>query len=269
LAGALLVSIITLALDPASNIQDPGALRFIQALSAIGTFFMPAIVVSLLCSKKPYDYLFIKQFPDIKIALLTFVSMFLLSPAITLTGVLNKSMKFPQFLERIERWMQLLEEEAERLTTLLLSDTGVISILLNLLVVAVIAAITEEFFFRGVLQRIMGKWFKNRHAVIWSVAFIFSAIHLQFYGLIPRMLLGAYFGYLLYWSKNIWIPVLAHFCNNAVAVIGMTDSNLKESEYISGEIQESEMLPFVVIATVTFILFCFCANYLRKSFRRV
>jgi len=268
LVGTLLAGIITLALMPTGNMyQDAGILRFVQALSAVCTFLVPAIVVAWLYSKDIYDYLFIRHFPDIKITALTFVSMLLLSPTITLTGVFNKAMKLPVFMEPIEKWMQSLEQSAETLTKLLLSDTGITAVFLNLLVIAVIAAITEEFFFRGVLQRIMGKWFRNPHVVIWSVAFIFSVIHMQFYGLIPRMLLGAYFGYLLLWSKNIWVPVLAHFCNNAIAVIGMADSNLKENEFISGEIPESEMLSFIIIATITFVLFCFCANYLRKSFR--
>lgn len=269
LIGTFLTSIITLSLDSTGNIQEPGMLRFVQAMSEICTFLTPAIIVAWLCSKEPENYLFVKHFPDIKIVLLTFVSMFLLSPAITLTGVLNKAIKLPAFMERIEIWMQSLEQSAERLTELLLSEAGIIPILLNLLVIAAVAAITEEFFFRGALQRIIGKWFKNYHAVIWCAAFIFSAIHMQFYGLIPRMLLGAYFGYLLYWSKNMWIPVLAHFCNNAVAVIGMGNSSLKENEYISGEIPESEMLSFIIIAMITFALFCFCANYLRKHFQEV
>ncbi|MDR1624395.1 MAG: CPBP family intramembrane metalloprotease [Tannerellaceae bacterium] len=263
LAGSLLSGVITLIFDPTgTNMQEPGMLRFAQAVSAICVFLAPAVIVALLCSREPAEYLSVKPFPDIKAALLTFAGVLLLSPAITLTGVLNKGIELPPFMEQFE-------EEIERLMALFLSDTGVMAILLNLLVIAVIAAITEEFFFRGVLQRIVEKSIKNHHVVIWSVALIFSIIHMQFSGLIPRLLLGAYLGYLLYWSKNIWVPVLAHFCNNALSVIGMANSDLKENSYISGEVPESEMLSFVIVTIITFILFCYSTNRLRERFRHV
>jgi membrane protease YdiL (CAAX protease family) len=261
LAGILLAGIITIVVNPTGNLQDPGALRIVQSISSLCTFLTPALLIALLCSTKPEDYLFIKRFPDVKTSLLTLTGVLLLSPAITLTGVLNKSVQLPLFMEQFEK-------EAEKLTAILFADTGLVAVLLNLLVIAVLAAITEEFFFRGALLRIMGRWFKNHHVVIWSVAFIFSVIHMQFYGLIPRMLLGAYLGYLLYWSKNIWVPILAHFYNNAIAVIGMANSDLKESEYISGEVSESEMMPFLLVTAVTLTLFYFCTNSLRKRLRQ-
>jgi membrane protease YdiL (CAAX protease family) len=263
LAGVLLAGVIMFVFDPTgSSMQDPGMLRFSQAVSAICMFLAPAVIIALLCSKEPAGYLSVKPFPDIKAALLTCAGVLLLQPAITLTDVLNKGIKLPPFMEQYEK-------EVERFMELLLSDMGVMAVLFNLLVIAVVAAITEEFFFRGALQRIIGRWIKNHHAVIWSVALIFSVIHMQFSGLIPRMLLGAYLGYLLYWSKNIWAPVLAHFCNNALVVIGMANSDLKESSYISGKIPESEMLSFVVVTIITFILFCYATSRLRKRFRGV
>jgi membrane protease YdiL (CAAX protease family) len=266
LAGAILAGVVSLVFDPTGSMQEPGMLRFTQAVSAICMFLLPALLVALLCNNDPAEYLFIKQFPDIKTTLLTFAGVLLLSPAITLSGALNKVM--------LDNWIELppflvhLEEEAEKFTALLLSDTGIVAVCLNLLVIAVIAALTEEFFFRGILLRIIGRWIKNHHAVIWSVALIFSVIHMQFYGLIPRMLLGAYLGYLLYWSKNIWVPVAAHFCNNAIAVIGTANSDLKESSYLSGEIPAAEMAGFVITTIILFILFYYATKRLRIRFRR-
>ena len=88
----------------------------------------------------------------------------------------------------------------------------------------------------------IGKWTSNPHTIIWIAAILFSAFHLQFYGFLPRMILGAYFGYLLYWSKSIWIPVFAHFVNNAFAVIGMSDSRLKDNEFVTGDIPAEHLL---------------------------
>ena len=90
---------------------------------------------------------------------------------------------------------------------------------INLLMIAIIPAIGEEFFFRGLLQRIFSNWVRNTHWGIIISAFLFSAIHMQFYGFFPRFLLGAMFGYLFVWSGSLWLPVLAHFINNSLAVI--------------------------------------------------
>ena len=98
-------------------------------------------------------------------------------------------------------------------------QTCALPILINLVVMAVVPAIGEEFLFRGLLQRLFTSFFKNRHASIWVTAAIFSAIHMQFYGFLPRMMIGAMLGYMLVWSGSIWVPVTAHFINNALAVI--------------------------------------------------
>lgn len=129
---------------------------------------------------------------------------------------------------------------------------------------ALCPAITEEFFFRGALQRLIGKWNPNPHFVIWNAAILFSAFHLQFYGFIPRMLLGAYLGYLLLWTRSIWIPIFAHFINNATAVIGMSDKNLRESALVTGEIPTDQIFQYGIAAAISLILFIFLNQYLKK-----
>jgi len=114
--------------------------------------------------------------------------------------------------------------------------------LAGLLVIAVIPALGEEVLFRGVLQNIFQKSFGHTqpHAAIWLAAFVFSAIHLQFYGLVPRMLLGALFGYLYVWSGNLWYPIVAHFANNSITLLaiflyhqGATDTNIESVEAVA------------------------------------
>ena len=228
LGGLILASFITtiplLLLQGIDGSQkgiafDPSLMRITQFISAVGTFLLPACFFAWLCSNQPKRYLSIGKLPTLEVLALTFLSMFLINPAISLTGLLNQQMELPSFMEGIEHWMRTREDEAERLTLLLLSEKGIGALLANLLVVALTAGITEEFLFRGAFQRILERWTSNPHWVIWIAACLFSAFHMQFYGFLPRMLLGAYFGYLLYWSRNIWIPVFAHFTNNAFAVI--------------------------------------------------
>lgn len=244
--------------------QYPGMMRMMQFVSAVGTFLFPALAVAWLCSADPADYLCIKRNTDNRVLALVLVSMVLMSPTTTLTALLNKQMILPSFMAPIENWMQTQEALAEQLTNTLLAGDGLLIVLSNLLVMAVMAGITEEFLFRGALQRIIGQWTTNHHIVIWSAAIIFSAFHLQFYGFLPRMLLGAYFGYLLYWSRNIWVPVFAHFVNNAFAVIGMSDSRLKENEFISGDISNANLLPYSALAVITLLLFIVCVQHIRR-----
>ena len=273
LGGLILASFITtiplLLLQGIDGSQkgiafDPSLMRISQFISAVGTFLLPACFFAWLCSNQPKRYLSIGKLPTLEVLALTFLSMFLINPAISLTGLLNQQMELPSFMEGIEHWMRTQEDEAERLTLLLLSEKGIGALLANLLVVALTAGITEEFLFRGAFQRILERWTSNPHWVIWIAACLFSAFHMQFYGFLPRMLLGAYFGYLLYWSRNIWIPVFAHFTNNAFAVICISDEQLKQNEFISGEVTTPNLLPYIVMAVIGLALFYFCGKRLKE-----
>ena len=173
-------------------------------------------------------------------------------------------MELPSFMEPVENWMRAQEKTAEELTLMLLAGKGIVTLLFNLLVIALAAGITEEFLFRGAVQRVIGGWTRNHHIIIWSAAILFSAFHMQFFGFLPRMLLGAYFGYLLYWGRNIWIPVFAHFTNNAFAVISMSDAKLKDNEFITGDISAQNLLPYTVIAIISLFLFYACAKKIKQ-----
>lgn len=247
--------------------QYPDMMRIMQLLSAVGTFLFPALAVAWLCSTDPAAYLCVKRKIDSKNLLLILISMFLMSPTITLTALLNKQMVLPSFMAPVENWMKAQEALAEQLTNTLIAGDGILTLLSNLFVIAIMAGITEEFMFRGALQRIISQWTRNHHIVIWSAAILFSAFHLQFYGFLPRLLLGAYFGYLLFWSRNIWIPVFAHFVNNAFAVISMSDARLKENEFITGDISEANLLLYSILAIVTLILFILCTQQIRRTFK--
>ena len=244
--------------------QYPDMMRLLQLISAVGTFLFPAVALAWTCSNNPKEYLSIGKIPKGQILLLTLVSIFLLSPSISLVGLLNKQMELPSFMEPVENWMRAQEKTAEELTLMLLAGKGIVTLLFNLLVIALAAGITEEFLFRGAVQRVIGGWTRNHHIIIWSAAILFSAFHMQFFGFLPRMLLGAYFGYLLYWGRNIWIPVFAHFTNNAFAVISMSDAKLKDNEFITGDISAQNLLPYTVIAIISLFLFYACAKKIKQ-----
>ncbi len=244
--------------------QEPSLLRIIQFSSAICAFLLPAIAMAWTCGNRPTEYLSLKWIKSGRVWLFMLGGLFLLSPTINLLGTFNQAITLPSFMAPIEEWMRAQEEAAAQLTTILLSNDHIETLIANLFVIAATAGLTEEFLFRGALQRVIGRCTNNPHIIIWMSAILFSAFHLQFYGFLPRMILGAYFGYLLYWSKSIWLPVFAHFTNNAIAVIGMSNSQLKDNEFISGEISQEHILVFSLLAILCLVLF-FWLNKRLKS----
>ncbi|MEC3879966.1 CPBP family intramembrane glutamic endopeptidase [Parapedobacter sp. 10938] len=200
------------------NSSNANFLKIVQAGSSIGMFVFPALLMGVI-EKRRYRYLNFDAPVNPQLWFIIIGIMFFSAPIFEQAIKLNERLVLPEALSGVENWMKAKEAELEQLTRIFLSDTTYWGLLINLLVIAVIAAIGEEFLFRGCVQGILMRWFRNPHAAVWVTAVVFSAIHLQFYGFLPRMLLGALFGYLLLWGKNIWLPVLAHFVNNATAVI--------------------------------------------------
>ncbi len=133
---------------------------------------------------------------------------------------LNQSVSLPSFLKDVELWMRDMEGNAEKLTLAFLKMDSPLDLMLNILIVALLPAIGEELLFRGCLQQLLIEWTKKPHLAIFIAAALFSAIHFQFLGFIPRMLIGAFLGYLFYWSGNLWYAIIGHFVNNALQVVG-------------------------------------------------
>jgi len=202
----------------AGDLSNANFLKIVQAGSSIGMFVVPALLMGVI-EKRRHRYLDFKASVNPQLWFIIIGIMFFSAPIFEQAIKLNERLVLPEALSGLENWMKAKEAELEQLTRIFLSDTTYWGLFVNLLVIAVIAAIGEEFLFRGCVQDILMRWFHNPHAAVWITAIVFSAIHLQFYGFLPRMLLGALFGYLLLWGKNIWLPVLAHFINNATAVI--------------------------------------------------
>ncbi|HYK76956.1 MAG TPA: CPBP family intramembrane glutamic endopeptidase [Daejeonella sp.] len=219
LLGALIYGTSDLFEFLAGNYKANIALtKLLQIASSTGMFVVPALVFARLENKNWRDYLQLNRVSGI-LLLFTVLLMFGSTPLLELSVELNKGMKLPSFLQNLEIWMQNKEAQMADLTRQLLIMKSLPVLLVNLLMLAVLPAFGEEFIFRGCLQRIFTRLTHNYHLAVWISAIIFSAIHVQFYGFFPRMLLGALFGYLLVWSKSLWLPILAHFVNNATAVI--------------------------------------------------
>jgi membrane protease YdiL (CAAX protease family) len=131
----------------------------------------------------------------------------------------NNAIQFPAFLASLEQKLRNMEDVAAKMVEVFLWAETNWGLLLNLLVIAVIPAFAEEFLFRGVIQNVFKRWFHNVHWAVIVTALIFSAVHGQFFGFLPRFALGLMLGYLFVTMNSIWAPIIAHFVNNGTAVV--------------------------------------------------
>jgi len=178
----------------------------------------PFFLAYLLCDK-PWKFLQL-DIKNVNWVDILFVILFMvvIIPFINLLGDWNHHLVLPKAFSGIEAWMKSSEDVASQFTEKFLKVHTFQGLLFNIFLIAVLPAIGEELYFRGALQGIIRQW-RGVKTSIWIVAIVFSTIHMQFYGFVPRMLMGAFFGYLLYWSENMWLPIAAHFTNNVMAVI--------------------------------------------------
>lgn len=201
-----------------SNPDVIQALKFLQIISSIIIFIVPVVAFAFLVSRKRMGYLQINSIGKISILLLGGIVMVVAAPLINYLQEINGYLQLPQWMHGIEEWMKASEAQDDALTSAFLTHQTFYDLILNLIMIALVAAVAEELFFRGVLQKLLIKMTKNVHVGIWVTGAVFSAIHLEFYGFLPRMLMGVYLGYLLVWSGSLWVTIFAHFINNGTAV---------------------------------------------------
>ena len=201
-------------LNPDSPPEIRNFIRTNLLINHFFTFVIPAIAFSYYFYKnKWFSSLHINIFPKSSNIIMGGLLILAAFPLAQFALWLNMKIPLP------DTFMEMEENTAELISNLLLVKEPY-ELWFNLLVIAVIPAIGEEFIFRGIIQKKLMNPFKNPHLAIWVAAFIFSAIHFQFQGFFTRMLLGGILGYLFYWTGNLWVAVFAHLVNNAFQIIG-------------------------------------------------
>lgn len=197
----------------------PATLRISAMLQDVFAFIVPAIATAMIVTRRPAELLCIPTRLSLKNIALIIAMLFVSIPLQENIIYWNYHITLPDCLEGFGRVARELEDASFRTMSLLLSNTSIGALVLNLLIIGLAAGFSEELLFRGCFQRLLTTGGVNRHVAIWIVAIVFSAMHFQFYGFVPRVLLGAYFGYLLIWTGSIWAPILAHTLNNMMFVI--------------------------------------------------
>ena len=207
--------------------QTTASLKWLQCLQTIATFLLPPILCALIwdADRRPFSWLKMDQPVHWEYLLWGFGIMICALPAINFLADLNSRLQLPESLDFIEQFLRQQEDNAAALTQRFLQADNIGVLFINIALMALLPALSEELSFRGTLQQIISN--KSQitnnqstiHVAVWVTAIVFSAIHMQFYGFIPRMLLGAMLGYAFVWTGSLWVPILMHFTNNAVAVI--------------------------------------------------
>jgi len=188
------------------------SLWILQITSTTLPLFIAPFFFAKVISRDVKEY--IKPSIQINWVLMLLVLAIMLSSAPLIEFLSNINAKFD-----LPKWMRDDEDAAEKLTNVMLQMNSIWILIMDVLLIALLTAIAEEFVFRGVVQTIFSKWTNNVHAAVWITAILFSAFHMEFFGFLPRLLLGAMFGYLVAWSGSIWTSVWAHFINNAIDII--------------------------------------------------
>ena len=202
-----------------SNPDTISLLKYLQVVNQLGLFIFPPLLFAYWVSRKIATYLLLDIKPQLRVIVVSIMIIFVSLPFIGWLGQINQSLSLPESLSGIESWMERMEGKANELIVAFLNVKSMGGMMFNVFMIAIIPAVGEEFLFRGVILRLFKEWTKNVNAAVLISAFLFSALHMQFYGFMPRFLLGIILGYLFVWSGSLWVPMLIHFINNAFAII--------------------------------------------------
>jgi uncharacterized protein len=194
-------------------------LRFIQIINQLFSLLLPPILLAILISPKPLNWLAIDKAPRFSGILLMVLLTVAIYPLVELLAGWNMALKIPEALSGLEEMMRNSEENAARLTEAFLMKPDAGSLAMNLLMVGILAALGEELFFRAALINILQSWFRNRHLAVIISALLFATLHLQFFTFLPRFMLGIILGYVFIWSGTVWIPFITHMVYNSTAAI--------------------------------------------------
>lgn len=241
----------------ATEYTDPktvAALKYFQIVNQIGVFVVPAILFVILTDDNISGYLKVNNGLKRFSIFFGFIVFAISLPFINWTLEINNAMHLPGFLSGVEGWMRDSEDKAAKLTEAFLSTGSLKGLIINLIMIAGLAAIGEELIFRGILMRLFHEWTKSGHLAVILSSLIFSAFHLQFYGFFGRFILGLILGYLFLWSGSLWVPIFLHFLNNAMAVIL---SYLQQKGLVDTELQNFGASDNALVIAGSFLLMVF------------
>lgn len=256
LAIPLFHTSVTEIMTLASTVQDSRSvdlLKYLQLVQTLSLFIVPPVVFVFLEREKFTRYFGFDQPAGKIFYLVTFVMVIALMPVNNFLSHWNQNIVFPKALAGLEQILRSMEKSAEELTRVFMEMRSWGGYFFNIFLIALLPAVGEELTFRGVIQPLFIRWTRNAHAGIIITGAIFSFFHFQFFGFVPRWVLGIIFGYLFYWSRTLWVPMAAHFINNALAVTAywLAGSEQVEREYDSIGVKDAYLLAGIIVLGVS------------------
>lgn len=261
---------VFVAAIPLLFVRGPHALLIGMYLQNIGMFILPAWFAALLFWGNAGRGLHLDKAPRLVDLLCIVVLYFVATPMFNRLVEWNESITLPAAFGHIEAWMRQQEEAAATVTEQILQIKSFPHFLAVILGIGVLTGMGEEMIFRGILQQTVQGKSHRAHVAVWICAFLFSAIHLQFYGFFPRLLLGAFFGYLLVWSGNLWLPIFGHLFNNSMVVCmayftgNATDNEL---EALGTAQSPTAWLAWVSLVVTALLLYLFYKKVFSKPYK--
>lgn len=215
--GYLIFGVISAIVLGRFGSDSTPAMRIVAVMQDILLFIVPALLTAVILTRRPASLLAIdRKIPSLPL-LCGLGALFAAIPAMNLVIWLNQQLPLP---EGMASTMQQLEYKAEDMIRALQGPHTIPNLIMSVLIVGIFAGLSEELLFRGALQRIMVTGGVGPHAAIWITGCVFSLMHMQIYGFVPRMLLGVMFGYALWWTGCLWVPVIMHIFNNTLFLVG-------------------------------------------------
>lgn len=198
-------------------------LKFLQGISSIGLFLVPALVGAHLFSFSGPHYLKVNTFPAQWLAVLVLLVVITFSGNVIsdLLYRLSKSINWPLSLSFLKETLEASEAGANRQIRSFLVMDSPFQFVQMFFIMAILPAICEEAMFRGALQPVLIKFTQSPHLGIILTAFLFAFIHLQFYTFLSIFALGVVLGYVRLWTKSLWPSVIIHLINNGSIVVAV------------------------------------------------
>ncbi len=232
-------------------------IRGMQVVQFIGLFLIPTFICARLFSTNTKNYLGLKRPSNNFYFIVGIAVMIVAIPLVNWLGELNKNVQFP---DNIEGWMKRSEEEAAKTVNALLSKHTIKDLVLNIIFIAGFAAVGEELLFRGMVQRLLIKMFRTHWPGIIITAFLFSAMHMQFYGFLPRFALGILLGAIYWYSGSLWTAILAHFVYDALIIVLVYFNPEMLNEQGAGKATN-----IALIGSISFVMVVLLIEWMRKK----
>jgi membrane protease YdiL (CAAX protease family) len=235
--------------------------RLIQVLTTFFIMALPALIVSTISGGNPVERI---GFNETMSGIQVLIIMFMVIAGFFISGALSELNQMIPITKSATSYFQKLENEYNKEVMVLGNMKSIADFIFSIFVLALVPAIFEEMLFRGSLQQIMIALTRSSFVGILVTSIFFSAVHLSYYGFLPRLFLGIMLGYIFYFSKNIWLSIIAHFLNNAYSLAVMFALS-RSGKLNMDALDETYPLYYGVIGAAVIILLFIAFNWESKK----